>query len=793
MKKIACAVLLLMAGFLKAQTTVVTATISDPDHIAWANGTWNVQLAGNAGTFTQGGVPVPQQYYVKHGNMDASGILTVTLADTTLMDQQAYYIFSLSSNTSDHTINQISTPVYGATLNLSSVLSAGVKSPRFPAGQFAFGYADIEAVGQGPGLPPPNDGASYFQLPCACFRSYSVKTNSWSGSSGGGSSGFPIVLGSTSIAASSTTGSITGVTVNGVTPTTMSYLDPTSSVQTQLNSKQGSLTLTTTGSSGASTLVGNTLNIPQYSGGGGSGTVTTFSAGNLSPIFTTSVATATTTPALSFSLNNVGAHNFLGNNSGGTATPNFVQPAFSDLSGTASNTQIIGWNGVTVSSLATGLLKNTTGTGAPSIAALSDLTTLGAAPAASPTFTGTVTTPITGGGTQCVHVSNTGVISGTGADCGTGSGGATIQTNGVNNSSQATLNFITSTVNATGLTITPSNPTSGNEKLELTGTINAANVPTLNQNTTGSAASLSSALALSGLATQAANTIVGNGTGSTAVPTALAIPSCSAGTSALTWTSGTGFGCNTISSGSSSWSSLTNPSTALSLSMGNANISTFTAGAATSTNNMFTFTDTASNTGTGILGRFTTASGSAATPWQADVNGLGWKVASNGTLSNVGSSASGNVALSGSTSGTANITVQAAAGTPTITLGTSSGTPAVTASSPLAITTATGNITCTTCTTTIASGTSALGTSAIASGACATVVTTSATGTASTDAIIWNPNASIKGVTGYVPSTSGGLTIAAYPTTNNVNFDVCNWTSASITPGAVTLNWRVVR
>lgn len=94
---------------------------------------------------------------------------------------------------------------------------------------------------------------------------------------------------------------------------------------------------------------------------------------------------------------------------------------------------------------------------------------------------------------------------------------------------------------------------------------------------------------------------------------------------------------------------------------------------------------------------------------------------------------------------------------------------------------------------TIASGTSALGTSAIASGACATVVTTTATGVASTDAIIWNPNGSIKAVTGYIPSTSGGLTIAAYPTTNNVNYDVCNWTAGSITPGAVTLNWRVTR
>lgn len=119
---------------------------------------------------------------------------------------------------------------------------------------------------------------------------------------------------------------------------------------------------------------------------------------------------------------------------------------------------------------------------------------------------------------------------------------------------------------------------------------------------------------------------------------------------------------------------------------------------------------------------------------------------------------------------------------------------AVTGTSPIVSSGgATPAISCATCTVTIASGTSSLGTSAIASGACATVVTTTATGVASTDAIAWNPNASIKAVTGYVPSTSGGLTIATYPTSGNVNFDVCNWTSASITPGAVTLNWRVTR
>jgi hypothetical protein len=94
---------------------------------------------------------------------------------------------------------------------------------------------------------------------------------------------------------------------------------------------------------------------------------------------------------------------------------------------------------------------------------------------------------------------------------------------------------------------------------------------------------------------------------------------------------------------------------------------------------------------------------------------------------------------------------------------------------------------------TIASGTSALGTSAISANSCATVVTTSATGTATTDVITWTPNADISGVTGYAVASTDGLIIFPYPSSNNVNFKVCNGTASSITPGAVTLNWAVRR
>jgi hypothetical protein len=71
------------------------------------------------------------------------------------------------------------------------------------------------------------------------------------------------------------------------------FSDTTSlNLTSRFASKQNTLTLTTTGTSGASTLVGSTLNIPQYTGG--AGTVTSVSGTGA-----ISVATGTTTPVIS--------------------------------------------------------------------------------------------------------------------------------------------------------------------------------------------------------------------------------------------------------------------------------------------------------------------------------------------------------------------------------------------------------------------------------------------------------------------------------------------------------------
>jgi len=99
-------------------------------------------------------------------------------------------------------------------------------------------------------------------------------------SSGGGSVGEGTAgqLCAYSITGTSCAGvsSISGITVDGSSPTAIGYVaNVTSDIQAQLNALQPQLTLTTTGSSGAATLVGSTLNIPQYTGGGGGSSVGT--------------------------------------------------------------------------------------------------------------------------------------------------------------------------------------------------------------------------------------------------------------------------------------------------------------------------------------------------------------------------------------------------------------------------------------------------------------------------------------------------------------------------------------
>ncbi len=95
---------------------------------------------------------------------------------------------------------------------------------------------------------------------------------------------------------------------------------------------------------------------------------------------------------------------------------------------------------------------------------------------------------------------------------------------------------------------------------------------------------------------------------------------------------------------------------------------------------------------------------------------------------------------------------------------------------------------------TVWSGSTVVNPTSIGMGACNSADTTAtATGVATTDVISWIPSTDISSVTGYTPVTTGGVIIYVFPTTNTINFRVCNPTSGSVDPGSITINWRVER
>lgn len=166
---------------------------------------------------------------------------------------------------------------------------------------------------------------------------------------------------------------------------------------------------------------------------------------------------------------------------------------------------------------------------------------------------------------DCVKFLNSWVIQDTGAPCGTGSGSGTVTS-------------VTFTGDGTVLSSTPSSA------VTTSGTLTAT------------------------LATQTANTVLGALTATT--PSDLAVPSCSAATSALTWTSGAGFGCHTVGASGAAVNSVSGDGTIISNSASTGAVTLTLANAAANTvwgNN------TSGSAAPGYQTSFSIASGTLAT------------------------------------------------------------------------------------------------------------------------------------------------------------------------------------
>jgi len=126
--------------------------------------------------------------------------------------------------------------------------------------------------------------------------------------------------------------------------------------------------------------------------------------------------------------------------------------------------------------------------------------------------TGALTTNVTGGGIQCLHASNTGVVTGTGSDCGSGGGAvSSISGDGTLITNSSSSGAVTLTLGNTGLAygvwggITGSSAAPAYHSLS---SYPGAAFPTLNQSTTGNAAT---ATALAATPSQCSGTQLANG------------------------------------------------------------------------------------------------------------------------------------------------------------------------------------------------------------------------------------------------------------------------------------------
>lgn len=175
---------MLMGCPSQAQTTAVSATITDSDGQTWNNGTFTVIFipkAGAPGPYIYNGSPMTNAQKGPYmGTMNGSGSMSVSLPDNSFITPSgSQWQFTLCPNSSGG-CSQVTTAVSGATFNATTLFSTNVTAPRFPAtGPGQYGYSDVEVT------TVPGPGGYYFQVGTNVLRFWNGSAFTTQPNSGG--------------------------------------------------------------------------------------------------------------------------------------------------------------------------------------------------------------------------------------------------------------------------------------------------------------------------------------------------------------------------------------------------------------------------------------------------------------------------------------------------------------------------------------------------------------------------------------------------------------------------------
>lgn len=144
--------------FVFGQNTSVTATLTDSDGNAWANGSYTITFdnpsQGQPPVYTSTGQKIQTLF---SGSLNGSGALSVSLPDNMLVTPRGSWDFKLCSNTSGPCTVVTSVTITGSSMNLTTLLSGLLTPPRFSCVEGCFGYSTIE-------VSSPQKGENFYNV-----------------------------------------------------------------------------------------------------------------------------------------------------------------------------------------------------------------------------------------------------------------------------------------------------------------------------------------------------------------------------------------------------------------------------------------------------------------------------------------------------------------------------------------------------------------------------------------------------------------------------------------------------